>query len=194
MHPAISIIKDEHRSIAAVLQGLQYLITEIRENRMRPDFKLLSAMLRYIEAFPEKLHHPKEDEYLFRFLRLRRADIALVLDELEAQHAEGRTLIDALMQALSRYEQTGAVAFDSFAAAVERYAEFEWGHMRKEDDIVLPAAEHALTVEDWQIVDAAFQANDDPIAGLQVGEFRELFRRIVNLAPPPIGVGPAQSG
>lgn len=66
--------------------------------------------------------------------------------------------------------------------------------MRKEDDTVLPAAEHALTVEDWRIVDAAFQSNDDPIAGLQVGEFRELFRRIVNLAPPPIGVGPAQSG
>lgn len=52
-------------------------------------------------------------------------------------------------------------------------------------------AEKALTAEDWQAIDAAFQSNDDPIAGVQTArEFRELFKRIVNLAPPPIGVGP----
>ena len=63
--------------------------------------------------------------------------------------------------------------------------------LRKEEDLALPMAEKALTAEDWQAIDAAFQSNDDPIAGVQTArEFRELFKRIVNLAPPPIGVGP----
>jgi hypothetical protein len=34
--------------------------------------------------------------------------------------------------------------------------------MRLEEDVVMPLAEARLTEEDWQPIDAAFQANDDP--------------------------------
>ena len=61
MHSALTVIRGEHRSLAAVLDGLRYLVHEIREGRIEPDFQLLFAMLDYIDAFPEKLHHPKED-------------------------------------------------------------------------------------------------------------------------------------
>ena len=48
------------------------------------------------------------------------------------------------------------------------------------------------TILDWAGVDAAFQANADPLAGADARlELRELFRRITALAPAPIGVGPA---
>ncbi|HXH02123.1 MAG TPA: hemerythrin domain-containing protein [Candidatus Competibacteraceae bacterium] len=194
MPAAIGIIKDEHRSIAAVLHGLLYLVGEIRVGRMSPDFKLFTAMLHYIEAFPEKLHHPKEDEYLFRALRARRPEAASVLDALEAEHVRGRTLIEELATALRQYETSGAAGFEAFAQAVQAYAEFHWAHMRQEEDVVLPMAEAALMAEDWQAIDAAFQSHTDPIVGVPVSkEFRELFRRIVHLAPPPIGVGPAPS-
>jgi ABC-type sugar transport system substrate-binding protein len=66
--------------------------------------------------------------------------------------------------------------------------------MRKEEDLVLPIAETALTADDWMTIDAAFASNDDPLVGIEATrESRELFRRIVNLAPPPIGVGPAST-
>ena len=68
---AIQIIEDEHRSLAAVLHGLLYLVREIRLRNAKPDFELLGAMLHYIDAFPERFHHPKEDAYLFRHLRER---------------------------------------------------------------------------------------------------------------------------
>ena len=55
---ALEIIRAEHRSLAAVLDAINYLINEIREGRMQPDFKLYWAMIHYIEAFPEKLHRP----------------------------------------------------------------------------------------------------------------------------------------
>jgi hypothetical protein len=64
--------------------------------------------------------------------------------------------------------------------------------MRKEEERVMPRAEQVFTAEDWARVDAAFAANDDPIGGLDSRrELRELFRRIVALAPAPLGVGPA---
>jgi len=71
---AIRTIQDEHRSLAAVLHGMLHLVHAIRDRGARPDFKVLGAMVYYIDAFPERFHHPKEDAYLFHFLRIRHPD------------------------------------------------------------------------------------------------------------------------
>jgi hypothetical protein len=42
------------------------------------------------------------------------------------------------------------------------------------------------------MIDAAFKENNDPLtAAREEKDFEKLFTRIVTLAPPPIGVGPA---
>src|SRR5207249_9744958 len=46
-------------------------------------------MLHYIDAFPERFHHPKEDAYLFRRLRERDPSAGELLDRLETEHEEG---------------------------------------------------------------------------------------------------------
>lgn len=193
MPAAITIIRDEHRSLAAVLQGLLHLVREVRAGRMEPDFALLSAMLHYIEAFPEKLHHPKEDEFLFRALRDRDPAAAAIIADLEAEHRRGQELARVLGEAVRRYQQAGGAEREAFARTVEGYAEFHWGHMRKEEDVLMPLAEKALTREDWAQIDAAFQSDVDPISETDRREMRELFRRIVHLAPAPLGVGPPRS-
>jgi hemerythrin-like domain-containing protein len=190
MHAAIAIIRDEHRSLAAVLHGLSFLVEEIRQGRASPDFRLIKAMLGYIEQFPERLHHPKEDRHLFRLLRRRDAGTAALLGDLEAEHERGRPRVEHLLETADRYEQEGSPAFLAFAAEVSGYCQFQWAHMKKEEEGVLPRAELVLSDEDWQEIDAAFAANVDPIADAARCELRDLFRQIVTLAPPPIGVGP----
>jgi hemerythrin-like domain-containing protein len=190
---AIRIIQDEHRSLGAVLHGMLYLVREIRERGARPNFELLGAMIYYIDAFPERFHHPKEDQYLFRLLRIRHPAAAPVLDRLHTEHRSGAELIRNLEQTLARYQQGGTGEFPAFAAAVEAYANFHWEHMRTEEKEVLPLAQEYLTAGDWEAIDAAFLGNTDPLLGASAGsEYDHLFRRIVNLAPPPIGVGPAR--
>jgi hemerythrin-like domain-containing protein len=190
-----SILRNEHRTLAAVLHGLRYLVGEIRAGRAKPDFPLLSAMLYYIDTFPERFHHPKEDAYLFEALR-RRCQAALpILDRLEADHRSGRVRILALARALNRYREGGEREFPAFDTLVEAYAAFEFEHMRVEETELLPLAREFLTPDDWAAIDAAFEDHDDPLFGAQRSDdFRELFRRIVNLAPPPIGVGPPAHG
>jgi len=52
-------------------------------------------------------------------------------------------------------------------------------------------AEKYLTPADWQEIDTAFLEHTDPLLGADVGaKYDALFSRIVNLAPPPIGLGP----
>lgn len=191
MKSALNVIRSEHRALSSVIRGLEYLVDEIRKGGPRPEFKVFRAMLHYIDTFPEKLHHPKEDRYLFRKLRARTHEIDAVLDRLESQHLQGAQLIRELDQALLRWEEGGDPYFEAFAERVNAYAQFHWKHMREEEDRVLPLAERVLTDHDWQEIDAAFAGNADPLVGEDAGkDFKRLFTHLVSIAPPPIGVGP----
>jgi hemerythrin-like domain-containing protein len=187
---AIAIIEDEHRAITAVVEALRHLVAEIAAGRMAPDHTLLSALFHYIEQFPERLHHPKEDDFLFARLRIRRPDSVPMLDGLSREHEVGRERFAELKSAWERFRADPAT-LPLFADAVERYSHFHWLHMRKEEEEVLPLATQALTAEDWAAIDAAFASNNDPIVGAAATRaFRELFRRLTALLPPPLGVGP----
>jgi len=189
---ALRIIHDEHRSMAAVLHGMLHVVHDIRDQGRPPDFRLLGAMVYYIDAFPERFHHPKEDKYLFTLLRARLPEAGPVLDRLHEEHRSGAAKIRTLDQALVRYEQGGKGEFAAFAAAVESYAAFHWEHMRCEEKEVLPQAEKHLTQGDWEAIDAAFSGHTDPLFGAKADEaYHKLFQRILNLAPPPLGVGDA---
>jgi hemerythrin-like domain-containing protein len=189
---ALRIIEDEHRSLAAVLHGMLHMVREIRDHGAEPNFEALGAMIYYIDAFPERFHHPKEDGYLFRVLRARYPEAGALLDRLEEEHRMSAHKIRTLEQALARYQSGGTRELPQFAAAVDDYAEFHWKHMRAEENELMPLARARLTAEDWIEIDRAFLGNADPLVGMDAGkEYRELFTRIVNLAPSPIGLGPA---
>lgn len=190
---AVQIIRDEHRSLAAIIQGMRYLVREIRDRGATADFNVLGAMIYYIDTVPERFHHPKEDKYLFKFLGLRHPSAAPLLARLEAEHRAGAEKIRTLEQALARYQQGGTPEFSGFLMAVEDYAAFHWDHMRAEENEVLPLAEKHLTAENWKAVDAAFLGHSDPMLGAEAGAgYDALFRRIVNLVPAPLGLGPAR--
>jgi branched-chain amino acid transport system ATP-binding protein len=188
---AIDILHDEHRSLAAVLQGMRHLVREIDAGRIAPDFRLFDAMLYYIDAFPERFHHPREDEYLFRRVLARAPAAAPIVTRLESEHREGAARIRALAQSLERYRAGGGRGFAAFRDAGDDYAGFHWKHMRAEEDELLPLARAHLTADDWRAVDAGFATATDPLHGAGAAEYDALFRLIVTLAPPPIGVGPA---
>jgi hemerythrin-like domain-containing protein len=188
---AIDIILDEHRSLAAVLHGLRHLVREMRERHKAPDFRLLGAMLYYLDAFSEKLHNPKESTYLFAALRRRTNEADEVIDLLEKQHAESSQLGRDLEHALARLEAGMSDGLSLFSTAVDRLMEEAWPHMATEEKVLIPLARKHLLPTDWAEIASAFGDNGDPRFGKEPDhEFRDLFSRIVNLAPPPIGVGP----
>ena len=189
MQNAIRIINDEHRSISAVLSGLKSLAQMAQDSRLRPEFEVFRAMIYYIDAFPERMHHPKEDEHLFARLLQRKPDARALVEGLKAEHALGGQLVRDLEQALLEFEETWPQGAEKFAAAVENYSQFHWKHMSKEENELMPLARKALTAEDWAAIETAFAGNQDPIADLREKDFDKLYQRIVNLAPAPIGLG-----
>ena len=183
---AIQIIKDEHFAIAAVLYCLRHEVRQIRDTGARPNFPLLHAILDYIVSYPDRWHHPKEDDYLFAAIR-RRSDAGnALIAALEQEHADGHPRIQQLKETLLAFQQDGNGA--AFFAAAEDYARMEWEHMRKEEDLLLPIAERVLSDDDWATIHAAFKENDNPLFGLKPKEDAErLYQRILALAPSPMG-------
>jgi hemerythrin-like domain-containing protein len=191
MRKAIRILRDEHRSISAVLQSLQHLARMAQDPALKPDFAVFRAMIYYIDVFPERAHHPKEDDYLFARLHDRSEAARPLIEKLKAEHVEGARLVRELERAVLAFEATWPRGAEVFAAVVQAYAEFHWKHMRCEELELLPLAETALIEEDWEAIDAAFAANQDPIADLRGQDFDKLFARIVSIAPAPIGLNEA---
>ena len=191
MNDAVSILKSEHRSISAVLHGLQQLARMAHEATVRPRFQVLRSMVRYIDEYPERLHHPKEDEHLFARVLKRAPQARALVEGLHAEHQEGARLIRELERALLFFEEGWPAGAREFQDKVDAYAAFHWQHMRKEEQELLPLAERVLSAEDWRAIDRAFAANEDPIAELEQRDYEKLFTRIANLAPAPVGLGDA---
>lgn len=180
---AIGIIRDEHRSLAAVLHAWLHLMERDGGERDATRDALMRAMIHYIRTFPVALHHPKEEEYLFRRLRERTSQCNAELDELARQHEHDHRLVEELAATVERHLAGKADAAE-VKDEVSRYARFIWEHMGREEGVILPAAQRFLTPADWDEINAAFCENQDPrFGGDTDAEFRRLFSRIVNFVP-----------
>jgi len=186
-------IRNEHCSLAAILQAMRDMVARIRDGRAPPDFDGLRVTLYYLDTFSARLHHPKEDEFLFQPLHARSGDADAIIDDLQREHARGAAALRSAEQALLRYEAGGEREFVAFATAVEGFCDFYVRHMHKEETLAIPLAEELFSDKDWACIDAACAAAREPQDGVDEDrEFRRLFRRIVGkvLAPP---AGPARN-
>ncbi len=188
---ALDVIRDEHRALAGMLTALRTIVRDVAAGRAAPDFALLRAMVFYVHAFPERLHHPKETGLLFRALRDRGAPATATLDRLDEDHERGEAAVMRLAMALLEYEQLGESRRAAFADAVEDYVAAYLRHMELEEREVLPLAERLLDADAWRAIDEAFAQNRDPLTGHPPEQaYRALFSRIVAHAPAPVGLGP----
>jgi hemerythrin-like domain-containing protein len=190
MNPTLlDALWNEHRSIAVVLHAMEYLVREQRSRGTKINPAVFRAMLYYLDVFPERMHHPKEEDYLFAAVRRKTSEADAVLDELRKEHDSGAHTIRDLEQDLLRYEEGGDKEFESFAAAVEAFVAGYRQHMRKEEDGVMPIARRVLNAQDWADINRAWAENRDPLTGVESEkEYEQVLDRIVKLAPPPIGI------
>ncbi|MGC1172127.1 hemerythrin domain-containing protein [Polaromonas sp.] len=191
-HSTLQIIRDEHAAVAAVLRSLSMMLERGPGDEPERFFDVLRAMLFYIDEFPEKLHHPKESDLLFPRIARAAPELMPVIRRLESDHMMGEGKVRELQHLLLAWELIGESRHAAFAEAAQAYASFYLDHMRTEETQLLPAAQKALSADDWTQLDAAFQHERDPLAGgVRDPCYDRLFTRIVLTAPSPIGVGQA---
>jgi nucleotide-binding universal stress UspA family protein/hemerythrin-like domain-containing protein len=183
MNAAISAIKGEHRSLAAVVKGLQHLLEQARVKQSPLNGRLLRAMILYFRRFTQELHHPKEEEYLFAKLRGKSAEADKVIGDLERQHVEEPAFLAAIEAATDAYlANPDAGHLAALTLAVGNYADRLWEHMTLEEKGILPDCRRHFSTADWQQIAHAFLENGDPRFDKdRDADFDKLFARIMDL-------------
>lgn len=179
----VDTIKQEHRVLGHVVEVLQHSLRDIAAEHSEVDFKLLASILYYLDDFPERMHHPKEDEHIFKALRALSADSNAVLDELQGEHGLSAKMLRDMHAALVHYLAGAYGSLQAFISCVDAYAAMLKDHMRKEEEL-LTRAGPSLPASKWQDILAAFAANEDPMVAHDVRtEFRKLYSHIQNRLP-----------
>ena len=188
---ALTVIRDEHHALRVMLLSMHQLIRQGPGGDPARFFRCLRAMLLYIDEYPERLHHPKETELLFPRVLSRHPELRAVIERLDADHERSERAVKFLMHLLVGWELLGDARRPAFEDAFDRYRDSYLDHMEAEEKEILPVALKALSDADWALVDEAFEANRDPLAGKYPPEgiYEALFTRIANDAPAPVGVG-----
>lgn len=180
---AIGVIKDEHRTLAVVMDSIKQYAAEFAAGKAgEAERQTLQAMLDYVKAFPQKLHHPKEEQYLHPALREHCPSVNGVLAELEKQHEAETGLVKTMDQALKAWTVGDVVSTQTLVNAMNALVEAVIQHIGKEEREVLPLAAQHLTDADWERADKAFAENRNPqFDTLESEELRQLFVRIANM-------------
>ena len=188
---SLQIIRDEHASLAAMLQSMRMLVEKGPGDGRKTFFDVVRAMLFYIDEYPERLHHPKESNLLFPKVVKASPKVLGAIDRLERDHMYSEKAARELQHLLLSWELLGASRRAAFEEAFNQYVDFYLDHMRLEEEVILPEAEKALSAQEWAEVDTAFEQNADPLTGNYPpkAEYENLFSLIVQRAPAPIGLG-----
>ena len=190
-HSALQTIRDEHASLAAMLQSMRLMVQKGPSDNRRQFFDVLRGMLFYIDEFPERLHHPKESNLLFPKVVKLAPKVMGAVDKLERDHMRSEKAARELQHLLLAWDLLGPSRRSAFEEAIGHYIDAYLEHMNLEENVILPEAERCFSDEDWQQLNAAFAENADPLTGQYrpTEAYERLFSLIVTRAPSPIGLG-----
>ena len=179
MSAVIDKLQREHRDLARLMAVLDRQVMVLRDGGP-PDHGVLRAVLRYLNNYPDLLHHPKEDLVYRRLLRRDPDATALVRDILR-EHATLEALTADFADLIDRHEQ-GAAAPGAVERMARDLAALYRHHIAVEEAELFPRALVKLRDSDWAEIDAAISAVADPLFdGAATVQYHLLHEEILRL-------------
>ena len=141
MKTPIEILVDEHKKILAEIDELENECQKLT-NGGEIDRDFFSKKIDFIRDYADNFHHAKEEDILFSELSkenegLKNGPIAQMLIE----HDMGRAFVAGLQKGLEQNDK------DKVIENALGYAQLLKSHIFKEDNILYPMAEDALSLE-----------------------------------------------
>jgi hemerythrin-like domain-containing protein len=181
MSDVIAALELDHANIARILELLESEILAIEVGKT-PDYPLLQDIMCYMNQYPDRFHHPKEDLVFQKLVERDPTARTVVYDALD-QHVSiglaGREFDKLLrtsdVDSVHVREGIGSVGY-AYIRALRQ-------HMLLEEKTLFPLASAALTNRDWQSVDREIDAIEDPLFGKMIADgYTRLYRLITDQA------------
>ena len=178
MSNIIQILLEEHRNIDKLLLVLEHEL-EVFDRSEEPDYEIFQAVVQYFQDYPERCHHPKED-MVFDKLKVRDADLAARVGDVENEHEVETLRLNRLAEAIDDVLAGREVLRQTFHDVVQDFIDHQRRHMDKEEHMLFPAAVQRLRPEDWAEIDARLSDRKDPLFnGAIETKFQALQRTIL---------------
>jgi len=177
MSHVIAALERDHANITKLLEILESEILAIEVGKT-PDYPLMQDIMCYMAQHSDRFHHPKED-LLFAQLLKRDPGVRADVEDLIKEHVviglAGQEFAGLLrssgVDSVAVREQIGTSGFDYIRALRE--------HMIREERELFPLAMEVLTQKEWQVIDAAVNAIDNPLFDeMTADDYQRLYRLI----------------
>lgn len=175
MPAVIDSLRQEHVNMAKLLNVLDRQIG-VFESGSSPDYEIIFGVVEYLKEWSDRWHHPKEDLVLDK-LRLRDPAAADAVGELEKHHEALAALTDQFLDVIREVLNEEELPRDRVSQLAEEFLLSQRRHMAGEEEVFLPAAERALTSQDWADIAMRMSNPEDPLFGRTVEKRFEGLRR-----------------
>jgi len=186
---AVEMLEAEHRVIQRMVAGMSVLADQL-EGGEPVDVSLLESIVAFLRTFADRLHHGKEESFLFPAL-IRRGVPAqgCPIGGLTMEHQKGRVMVGELADAIRGYAAGEPPARENLVKSLRALVAFYPSHIWKEDYLLFPLAGKVLTPEDQQELMDKFETVEREL-GLDVHEgfdkmTAELERKVSGIASSP---------
>ena len=175
MPAVIDSLRQEHVNMAKLLTLLERQVA-IFESGARPDYDIMLGVVEYLRDWSDRWHHPKEDLVLDK-LRQRDAAAADEVGELEKSHEALAELTEHFLEVIREVLREEELPRERVSGLAAEFIRSQRRHMEGEERVFLPAAERALTSEDWADIAMRMSNPEDPLFGREVEKRFEILRR-----------------
>jgi hemerythrin-like domain-containing protein len=124
----------EHRLIERMLRIANIELEGLMSGKS-PDAAFIDVAVDFIRTYADRCHHGKEEDILFRDLAKKSLsdEHKRIMDELIAEHVQGRKTTKALSAAKERYHKGDSGAATDVIEAISWLVNFYPVHIEKED-------------------------------------------------------------
>lgn len=173
----------DHATFAKVLD-LMERESSLAATHGTADLELLLIAADYLSGYPVQYHHPLEDAVCERLKKSRPA-VAPIVDGIIGEHKEVAARLTRFKTVVNNVIGGKAVSRDDFVQAASEFVRAERGHMKRENEDLLPAAQAVLKEEDWARLRARFAGKVDPLSAPAANAQLERLRQALLPEPGP---------
>jgi len=124
----------EHRLIERMIALMGKELERIRKEK-RVNYEFIEIAVDFIRTYADRLHHGKEEDILFRELKVKRLEEnhRKTMEELIEEHRWGRKTVKELIDANKKYKEGDENTIETITRCLQDLFNFYPQHIEKED-------------------------------------------------------------
>jgi len=143
-----------------------------------PDYEMMQGVMEYFLDYPDLYHHPKEDLILNK-MEPRSWAAKDGFPDLRHEHQELAAMTRGFSTAIQDILLEAEIPREAFQQRARKFLDFYRSHIKKEEEVLFPAALKVLTKEDWAEISEGRESWDDPIFGPKSHQRHETLRESI---------------